>query len=138
MMVGRARLIKVVRDEITRRENAVVARNERAQAQCRQAEQEYVDRTAMAWEELASMILTVNNMRRALTPEDIPQALLGDRRGVVHSIPLFTPRRTDTDVANVAQLRLLVEVLETSDDEYVSTSSLQKEGFTLGKVLSGR
>jgi hypothetical protein len=131
--INRLKLIKLVKAEINRIDNITEQRNTDIVIKAKLARDEYVASTKGSWVTFANAIITRVSMNTPVTRDDVPQAL---RDGYRDYVSLWSaPASPALHVPRTQALVTLLDVLEASSDEEVSTSSLQKDGFTLGHVL---
>lgn len=127
MRVERIKLIQQLKARVTALVEASDARLAADQAAEDARREEYWDKTCKAWEELRQYIADCIERDTPPLAVDFPAALardLGYRRQVVKRVH-----------PQVGELNRLVALLEASPDETVSVPSLERAGFTLGKVL---
>ena len=134
MKIKRAALLTLISSEISRLEDAEKARAERERARSEVALEEYLRETLPHWRTFA------NRLRRAVSNgEPITYELAPVELRFRHSQALnWWGRRTDAEPREVAEgLRALRLVLELTQDEYVTTTTLERQGFALGRTLKG-
>jgi hypothetical protein len=133
--ISRLKLIELIDVEVTRRERLADEELTRATARQSDERERYRVATQVAWRTFAQRIIERVNADEAVTSADVPRALTdGGRR--TYGISLYhdidEPRRANPRTADLRRLR---ELLQASLDEEISTYALEKQGFSLGRVL---
>ncbi len=127
MRINRTDLIEQLKQRIVQLEAAVAEENKKATGKVNTAEAEYITRTAVAWQEYAARIMQRVHGGQAVLDSDKPAVL--QREGAFRlSKPVYKRAAT-------GELKQLIRLLEASPDETVSLASLERAGFSLGKVL---
>ena len=137
MKINRLKLITLVNDEIARRGRA--ARDEHATRLGKVLEDIslYKAATHDAWLQFAKKIVDRVSAGEVIQHKDVPVEL---RFSSSYRVELMLidgnekPRMRTPDIGALTRLR---ELLEASDDAEVSTYGIEKEGFSIGRVLRG-
>lgn len=136
MRVNRLELIGKISRFVADMETHQIARKSQAYTKAAQAETDYVLEQAENWRKFADTIRLRLRRGQAITIEDVP----GDLRqatGWGRSVKLFEPvtvKQSDYVPATNRLVRL-VAVLETSSDEEISTTSLDRMGVNLRELF---
>lgn len=135
MKINRQALIEIVKTRLNEWEIDRERRHEQAVREWTTAKLTYDKHTANAWLEFAITIQRRISEGKLITRDDIPKEI--KTRGSWTSLKIFDEKRPllPTPSDNERQLRRLIELLKNSVDEEVSTYSLEKLGFHLGRVL---
>ena len=136
MMIKRVELIEKIHRKIDQREEKALIDYQNSLKKEAVRRVDYVDSTSEAWVKFATTIRRRVRRGEPVTAADLPQEIRSDR---YHNyINLFVPKvikeeefRPRTEV-----LRSLIMVLESSPDELVSTSALERMGAPMRDVLS--
>jgi hypothetical protein len=127
MRIKRIELIEQLKQRIIQLEAAVAEDNKGATEKVKASEAEYITRTAPAWQEYAARIMQRVHGGQAVLDSDKPATL--QREGAFRlSKPVYKRAAT-------GELKQLIKLLEASPDETVSLASLERAGFSLGRVL---
>lgn len=135
MKINRLKLIDLVKVEIARRVELTDKENaQRAEKWARELE-EYEAQTTDAWKEFGNTIIRAVRRGEVLSVESVPPILRKTKwnTGVELRFASDTPPLPISP--NVRHLNALLSLLESSDDDVVSTYSLEKSGFPLGQRL---
>lgn len=140
MKIKREVLVETLEAEVRRLENDHAARVRRDADDALARRAAYVRRTGDAWGAFAKVAARRARNGEPVTIDDVPEALLDGARSSYVAVwrerqPKHGP--ADEELPRVRQLRLLVQLLKASEDEYVSTYDLEKQGVSL-KSLVGR
>lgn len=133
MKINRLRLLTMIDEQIAQRQRAQDRRRAEA-AENNRHSRERAMQLNPHWEELARRILDAVIDDQPVSIDLVPVEL---RSGYSDSLRFFKPAREldDTDVAS--DLRALKLFLEATLDEDVNTTSLERQGFALGRVIRG-
>lgn len=136
MKVNRLELIAKIQAMITERETAAEARKAEAYTKAGNAETEYVRDHAGDWGKFADTIRLRNRRGQAITIEDVPEGLRSGS-GRYADVRVFRPTtvRESEFVPRTEPLTRLLAVLESSPDEFISTSALDRIGAPLRELL---
>lgn len=134
MKIKREGLLTLVREEIDRLEAEERRRQEREAYRADEARECYVRATTEHWRTLANRLRRAVTAGHAVTYDLVPEQLRS-RHG--DTLPFYRPSREVQPREVGAELRTLLRVLEVVEDEYVTTTALERNGFTLGRVLRG-
>jgi hypothetical protein len=134
MKIRRTRLLELVDQQIARREKDQ-ARRQAELIENENRSREKALRLAPAWDEFARRILDSVIDDKPVTMDLVPHEL---RAGYSDSLRFFKPSRSGAESNDVAaDLKALKLFLEATLDEDVNTTSLERQGFSLGRVLRG-
>lgn len=136
MKVNRLELIGKLREMIAEKEASAAARKAEAIEKNETAEYRYVQEHADDWAALADAIRKLGRQGRALTIEDVPKGIRSGSGQYAH-IEVFRPGkvRESDHLPRTEHLNRLLAVLESSPDEYVSTSALDRIGAPLRELM---
>jgi hypothetical protein len=134
--INRLELIEKIRAMIAERESKALERKIKAYDEAGSAETNYVKDHAGDWGKFADTIRRRNRNGQAITVKDVPEGLRSNR-GFGGNVDFFQPVKVkDSDyVAYTGTLTNLLAVLETSPDEFVSTSALDRIGAPLRELM---
>jgi hypothetical protein len=127
--VKRTELIEQLKELVQERTNAAQAEYEAALAKQAEAARKYEESTRMWWAEAMTTIKTRVMAKQPVLDTDIPEEL---RR--MHGWG-FRAAEVRRKVPQVGELTRLIRLLEASPDETVSVPSLERAGFSLGRVI---
>jgi hypothetical protein len=130
MKFDRLELIKRLTETADAREAQAVRELDGALAKERARRAQYVADTTEAWSEFVLAVRRRLRKGEPIVEDDVPKEL----RPYGRELRLFRPADTGS-LRRPEQLRALVRVLEASQDETVSLAEIQRNGFTLGKLL---
>jgi hypothetical protein len=137
MMINRVELIEKIKAKIKEREERSVANLERAKFDARQAQDEYVQQTSEAWSKFATTVRRRVRQGQPITAVDVPEALTTRGGWEGKSLALF--KRSvikERDYApQIEGFRSLLLVLESSPDELISTSALERLGAPVRELF---
>lgn len=135
MKIKRVQLLELVNNEITRL--ALKAQSDLAEelAQREQTLADFQRELAPHWEEFARRILDAVIDERPITRDMVPSKILGSYRNEVKFLDQGRSKPTLRDITG--DLRVLKKFLEVTTDDEINTTSLERQGFPLGKVLRG-
>lgn len=141
MKINRLDLIAKLNEIITAREGRADQAYREAVERREDEAGVYFTEHAVAWRQLADRIRVRNRQGRPITKDDVPESILDTwGRRDTPKISVFAPGnpvlRKDYDPRTV-HLRTLLAVLESSPDEFVTDSSLDRLGSPLREVLRG-
>lgn len=129
MRVKRTEVIAQLKELVQERQNAADAEYEAALRKQADAATAYEQKTRMAWAELVATAKQRVANHQPVLESDIPEEL---RR--LHGLG-FRPAEVRRKVPQVGELTRLLRLLEASPDETVSVPSLERAGFSLGRVI---
>jgi hypothetical protein len=132
MMIKRLELIEKLQIKIVERIERSADRRDQAVHDARLAQEEYVRQTSDAWSAFATTIRRRVRNGQPVTLADVPDKLC-TRGG--RSVELFTPARQSDHQPNVSHLRSLLLVLESTADELISTSALERMGAPVRELF---
>lgn len=135
MKIKRQALIEIIQRRLREVEDDREKRYNNAVKAWQDVEREYDKRTANAWLEFAVTIQEKVGSGELITREDIPKEIKSN--GAWSGLDIFDKKKPTppTPREEERHLHLLVEFLKNSTDIEVSTHSLEKSGFPLGRVL---
>lgn len=133
MKINRLRLLELVNQQIAYREKDQ-ARRQAELVESDRRSREKALALGPAWEELARRILDAVIDDNPVTMSLVPHEL---RSGYSDALRFFKPSRVAELNDAAADLKALKLFLEATLDENVNTTSLERQGFSLGKVLRG-
>jgi hypothetical protein len=133
MKVNRLELIEKVRGMIEARETEMAARRARDEEAAEKAQVTYMEEHGADWNQFNRNVSRRVRRGEPVTPEDIPDGLRYGR----NMVEVFRPVtiRESNYVANVGYLRRLAAILESSPDEFVSTSALDRIGAPIKELM---
>lgn len=136
MMITRVELIEKIKSKIKEREERSVADLERAKFNARQGQDEYIQRTSEAWSAFATTIRRRVRNGQPITGEDVPDALT-TRGWDGKALALFKPAviKERDYRPQIEGFRSLLLVLESSPDELISTSALERLGAPVRELF---
>lgn len=136
MRINRQELITKVQVMISEREARQAERLAEAYTAAGEAETNYVKDHSGHWSKFADRIRLRLRQGQAITADDVPEPLR-DGRGWHESVRLFKPStvRESDFVPRTEVLTRLLMVLESSPDEFVSTSALDRIGAPLKELM---
>lgn len=137
MKVNRLELIQKLKTMVAERETSAAARKAQAYTQAGGAETKYVRDHAGDWGKFADRIRLRLRQGAAITVEDVPERLRTGGNGWNASVKLFkaTVVRDSEFVPRTEPLTRLIAVLESSPDEFISTSALDRIGAPLKELM---
>jgi hypothetical protein len=135
MRINRQELIEKLRSMVAEREQSAEARLAGAYDKAAQEESQYVVEHAADWAAFANKIRARNRKEQPVTMDDVPEGLRG--RGSWPSLQLFNPRvvKDSEYLPRTEALTRLIAVLESSPDEFISTSALDRIGVPLRDMI---
>lgn len=132
MKINRLRLLELVNKQIEIRERD----QERRAVEAVAAEERSLARALELgpdWEEFARRILDATIDDKPITADMVPYKL---KAGYSDSLRFFKPATKPTELSDAAaDLKALKLFLEATLDENVNTTGLERQGFSLGRVL---
>lgn len=133
MKVNRLELIEKLKGMIQTVEDRAAARRAEALEKVQTDQAQYLTEHRADWEKLATTIRYRLRRDQPVTSEDIPEGIRYSR----NAIAVYTPRtfRESDYVPRVDHLHRLLTVLESSPDEFVSTSALDRIGAPLRELM---
>lgn len=136
MKVNRLELIGRLREMIAEKEASAAARKAEAIDKNERAESEYIEAHTEEWSAFADAIRKRLRQGHAVTIEDVPRGLRSGSGQYAH-VEVFRPGRVNASdhLPRVDHLVRLLAVLESSPDEYVSTSALDRIGAPLRELM---
>lgn len=137
MRINRLELIEKIRGMVAEREAAAEARKTEAYDKAGNAETEYIREHTGDWGRFADRIRLRLRQGASITIEDVPEALRTGGNGWRASVKLFTPTtvRDSEFLPRTEPLTRLLAVLESSPDEFISTSALDRIGAPLRELM---
>lgn len=126
MKFARKDLIDRIRAEITRREEAVTAKNVRLLADYVANRDEHVRRTGPAWNMFANTIKRRVRAGQPVTTADVPREIKSPWNDNAQPWDRTGPAQ---HVAEVGALQALLALLESTDAEEVTLATLDRIGF---------
>lgn len=137
MKVNRLELIDKLRTMVAQREVATKERKEKALDEASGAERRYVDQHAGDWGKFATTVRMRLRQGRAITAADVPEGLRSGGSGWHASVQLFraTVVKDSDYLPRTEPLTRLIAVLESSPDEFISTSALDRIGAPLKELM---
>lgn len=129
MMINRLELIEKIKQKIQEREQRAISNLERAHLKADEQLNSYVSDHQGDWNLFANRIRARLRKGQPVTMADVPQALRANRYGDNY-VRVFEPVKVDPrdHTPRVEDFRSLLLVLESSPDELVSTSALERMG----------
>lgn len=135
MKIKRVQLLELVNNEITRLTARARAELTEQLAQRERAQAEFQRELAPHWEEFARRILDAVIDERPVTRDMVPSKISG---GFRNGVKFLDQGRSEPQLRDfTGDLRVLKKFLEVTTDDEINTSSLERQGFPLGKVLRG-
>lgn len=138
MRINRLELISKIQNMVAEREAAAKARKAEAYTKAGEAETNYVREHTVDWGKFADRIRLRLRQGAAITIEDVPEGLrTGSHSGWgarVHLFQAVTVRDSDF-LPRTEPLTRLIAVLESSPDEFISTSALDRIGAPLKELM---
>lgn len=136
MKINRLELIQILKKRVEDAEAARDKTHREALTDYENAVEKYFTDTAKAWLDFSELIKrsVSNNTVTMLNRDSIPKPLRTRFSGELRFFENKLPKKADMGETE-SQLRRLIEILESSSDEQVSTYSLEKLGFPIGRVL---
>lgn len=133
MKINKLRLLELVNQQIAYRERDQERRRAEAAVNNERSRERHLQ-LAAHWEEFARRILDKVIDDELITTDLVPPEL---RSGYSDSLRFFKPIKPAELSDAAADLRALKLFLEATLDEEVNTTSLERQGFALGRVLRG-
>ncbi len=136
MRVNRLELIAKLRGMVAEREASAEARKAEALDKAAGSEREYVKEHAGDWAAFATRIRARLRQDRAITLQDVPEGLRKGSRSWPE-VRVFSPTTVkESDyLPRTEPLTRLIAVLESSPDELISTSALDRIGAPLKELM---
>jgi hypothetical protein len=134
--INRLELIEKLKAMVAEREATAERRKAEAYTKAGEVETEYVQKHIGDWGKFADTIRLCNRRGQAITINDVPQGLrFGSGRYA--DVRLFQPVvvRESEFTARTEPLTRLIAVLESSPDEFISTSALDRIGAPLKELM---
>lgn len=134
MKINRVELIQILEKHIKTSQDDRQKRYENAVREWEQAAEKHFARTSEAWYDFAEVIRRKIAISENVTPDDVPK----DIKSGSYGINFFTAKRKPLDPTPTEQERqitTLINVLKQTTDDQVSTYSIEKMGFSLGRIL---
>lgn len=137
MMIKRVELIEKIRAKIEDREIRAVNAYAQAVIKADHAEAEYAADTKEAWEKFAITLRYRLRRDQAITLDAVPEKLRTNNRWGEPSVAVFSrPEVKESSYqAHVEGFQSLLLVLESSPDELVSTSALERMGAPVKELF---
>lgn len=135
MRINRLELIEKIRAMVAEREVSAAERLFKAYDKVAQDESTYVAEYGADWSKFADRIRLRVRKEQAITEADIPEGLRS--LGGWTEIKIFKPGtvRESDFVPRTEPLTRLIAVLESSPDEFISTSALDRIGAPLKELM---
>jgi len=136
MMINRLELITKLQRMVVEREEAALVRKAEAYRKAHDAATAYVMDHGNEWGRFADRIRLRVRQGTAITIEDVPEGLR-QSKGWGRSVTLFEPTtvRESEYLPRTEPLTRLLAVLETSPDEFISTSALDRIGAPMRELM---
>jgi hypothetical protein len=133
MRINRLELIEKVKAMIKAQEEGMVERRTRDLEAMATAEATYLEEHEADWSKFAIAIRAKLRRNKPVTADDIPQGIKHGR----YTVETFYPStfRESDYVPRVGHLVRLLALLESSPDEYVSTSALDRIGAPIKELM---
>lgn len=132
MKFNRKELIQRIRDEMTRRETATGQRNYKAKKEYDENLARYLEQTTNAWNTFANTIKRRIRAGQPVTAEDIPAELkVNVYRGQIN---VWDGKHTDF-IANTESLIILLSLLEATNTDEITATSLERMGFRMTSLF---
>lgn len=137
MMIRRTELIEKIRAKIQEREASAVERRKAAEQEADSAGDQYVADTREAWSKFADRIRLRVRQGLPVTASDVPEKLRSRSGWGETHIMLFKPGQVKASdyQPRTEGFRSLLLVLESSPDELVSTSALERMGAPVKELF---
>jgi hypothetical protein len=137
MMIKRLELIEKIRTKIAERTERAANNRDRAVHDATLAEAEYVQQTSEAWSKFATVIRRRVRNGQPVTSGDVPDRLRTRSGWGETGVELFKSAKVKQSdyQPNVAHLQSMLLVLESSPDELISTSSLERLGAPVKELF---
>jgi hypothetical protein len=134
--INRQELIEKLRRMQTERIDQAAARMAEDYDKAAQAESQYVAEHAADWAAFANKIRARNRKEQPVTLDDVPEGLRGGSQSWPE-VRVFRPTTVkESDyLPRTEALTRLIAVLESSPDEFVSTSALDRIGVPLREMI---
>lgn len=136
MMINRLELIDKLKAKIQERKARSVTDLDRARHKSNVDQANYVAETAEAWSAFATTIRRRVRQNLPITAADVPERLRGSNYGEP-AVKLFKPAVVNPNqyLPHVEGFRSLLLVLESSPDELISTSALERLGAPVRELF---
>lgn len=136
MRVNRLELIEKLKGMVAERETSAEARKAEAYDKAANAERVYLDEHAGDWSTFATKIRARIRQGKAVTLNDVPEGLRKGSRSWPE-VRVFSPVTVkDSEyLPHTEPLIRLIAVLESSPDELISTSALDRIGAPLKELM---
>lgn len=137
MMIKRLELIEKLKAKIQERTERAADNRDQAVRDANLAEVEYVRMTSEAWSAFATVIRRRVRNGQPVTSVDVPDRLRTRSGWGETAVELFKPTkvRQSDHAAHNDGLRSLLLVLESSPDELISTSALERLGAPVRELF---
>jgi hypothetical protein len=133
--INRLELIEKLRRMVAEREQSAAARLSEAYDDVARIESEYVAEHAADWAAFANKIRAKNRKEQPVTLDDVPEGLRA--KSGWQEVRVFRPSIVNESsyLPRTEALTRLIAVLESSPDEFVSTSALDRIGVPLRDMI---
>jgi hypothetical protein len=134
--INRLELIEKLRRMVAEREENSRRRLSAAYDDVARIESQYVAEHAADWAAFANKIRAKNRKEQPVTLDDVPEGLRGGSRSWPE-VRVFRPNTVNESsyLPQTEALTRLIAVLESSPDEFVSTSALDRIGVPLRDMI---
>lgn len=135
MRINRLELIEKLRRMVAEREQSAAAQLAKAYDDVAQDESRYVAEHAADWAAFANKIRAKNRKEQPVTLDDVPEGLRA--KSGWQEVRVFRPSTVNESsyLPQTEALTRLITVLESSPDEFVSTSALDRIGVPLRDMI---
>lgn len=137
MKVNRLELIEKLKTMVAERETRAATRKAEAYTEAGGAETKYLRDHAGDWGKFADRIRLRLRQGAAITITDVPEGLRTGGHGWNASVGLFRAAivKDENYLPRTEPLTRLIAVLESSPDEFISTSALDRIGAPLKELM---
>ncbi len=137
MMINRLELIEKLKAKIKEREERAAKDLERARFSAGQAREAYVELFRPHWAAFADRIRYRNRRGEPITAEDVPAELRHRDGWSGSTVVLFKPTevKQSDHQPRVQNLQALLLILESTVDEVISTSALERMGAPVRELF---
>lgn len=135
MKINRTELIQILENHVKTAQYDRQRRHENAVREWEQSAEKHFARTNEAWYEFADVIRTKIAAGKNIVRTDVPKSIKSGSYDLLFFDNTKRKPIEPTPTEQERQIMTLINMLKQTSDEHVSTYSIEKMGFSLGRIL---